>query len=180
MTIKLIAIAAFTCLIIGCTASPANLLDSSGYFSEGMPTLATIKSSKNGIQVYKKTIFTAEDFKPNGSPKSFYDYNLLTESAPCTLIGQSYQPGNQDMIYEANIGGATIQLQCRHKDSRTVENRLFLIGSDADCKSRTFHYESSILSGYKEIASLCANRKPTEKSLKALSAYAMSMKINLE
>ena len=128
------------------------------------PTLSSVQSSKDSVQLYKRTAYLESDFKQDGTLRKFNEYDYSVESSPCTVLpGAKVRPKNQDVFYtlktEKNGQNVEFLFECRARLSSrpAAEHRLFLIGSYADCKTRAWNYKDSLMTEYRQISNTCAN-----------------------
>jgi len=123
-------------LLSGCSAIQQGHLYSSGT----VPTAASVAQA-GGEQVYRQTLYTGADFKADGSARGFSEYNFVTESSPCTVLGDGYKGltfNSISMFYEVEKGSDKYTFNCRAvQNGPSPAMRLFLIGSSADCSART-------------------------------------------
>lgn len=126
------------------------------------------KFSSVQYTVFKKTLFTQYDYKPDESIKAFEEYDFTVESAPCTAIGESYSVDDDDnTIYTIEVSNKSFQFMCRKvaKMDGKEMRRLYLIGSAYDCVSRSFDYSTSPVEQYRALGESCKkeNRESVQK-----------------
>lgn len=147
-----------------------------GYYSPTQPTHSSVVQHKG--QMFKGTYYSKQDYKEDGKLKTFSEYDFLYETAPCTVIGGAYKENQDtDTVYSVKLDGYDLHFFCRDRNTslNKNENRLVLIGSYADCKTRTWDYSKSVYGMYKELARLCNyNREPVVKNLTYKNLYINS------
>lgn len=129
-----------------------------GYYSGASPTLSSIARA-GGAQIYQSSLFIPSDFTPRGKARAFADYNFITDSAPCA-IAPGYAPPHlakdQFLVLTAE-GLGELAFTCRGPGApfSAEKRRLYLVGSAAECRARTWDYTNSYDPFYRKLAELC-------------------------
>lgn len=126
---KVLTFAFSAVLLSGCSAIKQGQL----YYADTMPTAASVQAA-GGSQVFNGSLYLGGDFNADGSPRTFAQYDFVTESAPCTVLGESKGQGYYSMVKDGQE--LTFECRSRRNGSMSPEARLFLIGSSIDCESK--------------------------------------------
>lgn len=127
------------------------------HYTGSEPTLESVKASPDQKQVYRETLYTLNDFLPDGRLKSFTDYDFTAETAPCTVLGASYVVKTRQREESYTVKGSdqvAHTFTCRNVGA-PGEFRLMLSGSMIDCESRTWRPEHSMLGVERARAAQC-------------------------
>lgn len=139
----------------------------------GEPSLQDVMESSRGFVVYNKTGYFESDFRDGGILRTIKEYDYAVESSPCTVLGEVYVAlqYNDGFYRVSDKEGRALIFQCRRMSFDHKVNRLFLVGSAADCSTRTRNYGSTFFSGSRHYAKFCSQKQPTKHAREIHTTY---------